>query len=311
MATLDPSEVQEGRHLTPLGEGGVRLGRSGRGDQTLPLGQDLAVTAAALDMDTDTVDVSDDRLTKLRRFNLVMGVLHLISGGLMVLLSNDFELPVSSLLIDGPPGTPLVEGTLHQVASVRLAWATAAFLFLSAFFHFLIASPLGFSRYGEEIRRGRNRFRWVEYSLSATLMIVLIALITNITDLAALIAIAFANAAMILFGWVMEMVNRPDRSAWWTPFWFGCVAGAGPWVAVVLNLVVNVNQPGAQGPPNFVYGIIVTIFILFNSFALNQWLQYRKVGKWRDYAFGESVYIVLSLVAKSALAWQIFANTLI
>jgi hypothetical protein len=39
-------------------------------------------------------------------------------------------------------------------------------------------------------------------------------------------------------------------------------------------------------------------------------LQYKKVGKWADYLYGERVYIVLSLVAKSALAWQIFGGTL-
>ena len=39
-------------------------------------------------------------------------------------------------------------------------------------------------------------------------------------------------------------------------------------------------------------------------------LQYKKIGPWRDYLFGEKMYVVLSLVAKSALAWQIFAGTL-
>ena len=49
---------------------------------------------------------------------------------------------------------------------------------------------------------------------------------------------------------------------------------------------------------------------LFNVFALNQWLQYRAIGRRRDYLFGERVYILLSLTAKSALAWQVFAGTL-
>ena len=31
---------------------------------------------------------------------------------------------------------------------------------------------------------------------------------------------------------------------------------------------------------------------------------------WRSYVFGEKAYLVLSLVAKSALAWQIFAGSL-
>lgn len=39
-------------------------------------------------------------------------------------------------------------------------------------------------------------------------------------------------------------------------------------------------------------------------------LQYKKVGPWKNYIYGELVYITLSLVAKSLLAWQVFAGTL-
>ena len=56
--------------------------------------------------------------------------------------------------------------------------------------------------------------------------------------------------------------------------------------------------------------VAVTLFVFFFSFALNMVLQYKKVGPWRDYLFGERVYILLSLIAKSALAWQVFAGTL-
>lgn len=265
---------------------------------------------ADLDFDRRTVEVSDQRFAKVRRFNLVMGVFHLISGALMVVLGNDFELEVSTFGLNGPPGTPLSEGTINSIIGVPLAWATASFLLLSAFFHFVIAT-VGSRGYRSELEHGRNRFRWVEYSLSSTLMIVLISLVTGITDLAALIGLAFLNASMILFGWIMEIVNAPDRGTWWTPFWFGCIAGIGPWVAIAAYIFVNVNQDGADGPPGFVYGIIFSLFAFFNTFALNQWLQYRGKGKWADYLHGETTYIVLSLVAKSILAWQIFANTLI
>jgi len=275
-------------------------------------GNDLkeSVGMPMIDFDRETVDVPDSRMARLRRFNLIMGGLHLISGVLMVVLGNDFELEVSTFGLNGPPGTPLSQGTINSVFGVPLAWATASFLFLSALFH-LIISTVGFGGYRSELRRGRNRFRWVEYAISSTLMIVLICLVSGITDLAALIAIGFVNASMILFGWIMEMVNAPDGRTWWTPFWFGCIAGIGPWVALVAYLVVNVNQDGAQGPPGFVYGIIFSLFFFFNTFAINQWLQYRRIGRWSDYVFGETVYIVLSLVAKSVLAWQIFATTLI
>ena len=103
----------------------------------------------------------------------------------------------------------------------------------------------------------------------------------------------------------MEVVNEPGKPVWFTPFWFGCIAGIVPWIALVIYLF----GPGPD-MPNFVYGVFVSIFIFFNLFALNQWLQYKQVGKWRDYIFGERAYLILSLSAKSALAWQIFGNTL-
>ena len=68
--------------------------------------------------------------------------------------------------------------------------------------------------------------------------------------------------------------------------------------------------PPIRPPPGFVYGIVVSLFLLFNCFSIVQWKQYRAQRKWVDYLYGERRYIVLSPVAKSALAWQIFANTL-
>lgn len=175
---------------------------------------------------------------------------------------------------------------------------------LAALDHLLTSTVLR-SRYESGLAAGINRFRWAEYSLSATVLIVLIALYTGITGLAAIIAIAGANVSMILFGWLQERMNPPGRaSTSMMPFWFGCVAGAAPWIAIGYNLIAADQVPG------FVVGIFVSLFVFFNSFALNQWLQYRQIGPWREYLFGEKCYLVLSLVAKSALAWQIFAGSL-
>ena len=120
----------------------------------------------------------------------------------------------------------------------------------------------------------------------------------------AVIAIIGANVAMILFGWVQERTNPPWRRPDLAPFWFGCVAGAAPWVAITVNLV------GSDDVPTFVYVIFFSLFVFFMSFAVNQWLQHRQIGPWRDYGFGESVYLVLSPAAKSALASQIVAGSL-
>ncbi len=244
------------------------------------------------------------RIGRLRTYNLIMGLLHAVQGAAILVLANDFALPVTATFMAGPPGSGLVrDATLFDL---RFGWAIAAFLFLSAAAHFLVASPGIFGWYRSNLLRGRNYARWIEYAFSSSLMVVLIAMLPGISDVAALGAIFGVNAAMILFGLVMEHYEQPGRPNWMS-YWFGVLAGAVPWVLIGIYLW----NPGSDiAAPAFVYAIFISLFVFFNSFALNMLLQYRRVGPWRDYLFGETVYIALSLLAKSALAWQVFAGTL-
>lgn len=246
---------------------------------------------------------------RLRPFNLTVGLVHLAQAIVLLILSNDFTLPITARFIAGPPGTDF---TPQEVLwNVPIGPAVAVFLLLAAIDHLLMAAPGVWPWYRNNIARQINKARWWEYSISASIMIVLIALVTGVSDVGAIVAIAGANVAMILFGLVMETVNRPDDPVDWTPFIFGCIAGAVPWVVIAIQVAGAESRADGSGIPTFVYGIIVSLFVLFNSFAVNMVLQYKRVGRWRDYVYGEKAYIVLSLTAKTALAWQIFANTLI
>ena len=244
---------------------------------------------------------------KLRRSNIIAGVLHLSQMIVVLALANDFTLPIVARYMAGPPGTTFADPITLLDAPIGLT--VAIFLGLSAFFHFLVASPQFFGRYSAGLAQQRNYFRWVEYSMSSSVMIVLIALITGVSDVAAIVAIFGANAAMILFGWLHEKYVTPGNGGW-LPFIFGCIAGAIPWLALLFT-VFSIGGVGETTAPAFVYIIVLTIFLFFNSFALVQFLQYKQVGRWSNYLQGERTYITLSLLAKSALAWQIFANTLI
>jgi hypothetical protein len=139
-------------------------------------------------------------------------------------------------------------------------------------------------------------------------MIVLIVQLCGVTDVAAIIAIFGVNASMILFGWLQERFTRPGDGQW-LPFIFGCIAGAIPWL-IILLLLIGPKAPAESSAPGFVYGIVISLFIFFNCFAWVQYKQYKAQGKWANYLKGERAYIILSLVAKSALAWQIFGGTL-
>jgi Heliorhodopsin len=243
------------------------------------------------------------RATSLRRWNVGVGLLHALQGVAVLALATAFVLPVTATYLEGPPGSPA--GAPTVLFDVSVAWGVALFLFLSAGFHWLVSSPGVFRRYIAGLEASHNFYRWAEYSLSSSVMIVLIALITGISDIAALIGIFAANAAMIFFGAVQERYERPGGSLW--PFWLGCVVGIAPWLAIGVYLW----SPGSPAePPAFVYAIFVSLFVFFNIFALNMWLQYRRVGRWTSYVFGERAYFILSLIAKSALAWQVFAGTL-
>lgn len=241
------------------------------------------------------------RIGRLRGFNLAMGIFHGVQGAAILALATGFSIPIVVHSLTGPPGSAAEAITLFDL---RVAWAVAAFLFISAFAHLLIAS-VALPSYRRMLLAGRNDYRWIEYSLSASLMAVLIGLLSGINDVAAVIAIFGANAAMILFGLLQERYERPGGSL--LPFWLGSVIGIVPWISIGLYLAGIGTESQA---PGFVYAIFVSLFVFFMSFALNMWLQYRRMGRWKDYLFGERVYVILSLVAKSALAWQIFAGTL-
>jgi hypothetical protein len=258
------------------------------------------------------------RLKNLHTWNLAVGSLHLVQGVAILALSTSFAIPVVATVQTGAPGAADSLSISKQFFEFNFPIAIAVFLFLAAADHLLMTAPRVRQWYESNLRGGINYARWIEYSVSASIMILLIALLNGINNLYAMMAIFGVNAAMILFGLVMEQANRGRDTVTWWPFIFGCIVGAVPWIAITFALItsstdstmVNGVAVNPEGVPTFVYVIVISLFLLFNCFALNQWRQYRGKGKFADYLYGEKVYVVLSLVAKSALAWQIFAGTL-
>jgi hypothetical protein len=239
------------------------------------------------------------RLDRLRIWNIVVGLILLAQAIVIAVLTNNFSLPVTSTFMNGPPGTAPV---LRHLFNISTGWGVMVFLAISGLALLIIASPPVFPWYKRNLMYHRNYGRWIEYFFSSSIMIVLISQICGISDIAALLAIFGINGCMILFGALQEKYEKPGKANW-LPFWFGSYAGIIPWIAIA----IYVWAPGTNiSPPGFVYGIVVSLFIFFNCFAVNMILQYKKAGPWRDYLYGEKVYIILSLTAKALLAWQVF-----
>ena len=115
-------------------------------------------------------------------------------------------------------------------------------------------------------------------------------MLVGLYDIGATILIFGLNAMMNLFGIMMEYHNQYTQKTNWLSFVYGSVAGIIPRVVIVLYFVGSIAGEGGE-PPAFVYAINPTLFDFFTSFAINMILQYKKVGKWKNYLFGEKTYM--------------------
>jgi hypothetical protein len=255
-----------------------------------------------------TSDTNDSKFSGLKRFNLIMGFLHLIQGIFMIVVSNDTTYPIYTNFLGFNTETLSLSPEPKLFYELRFGPAVAVFLLISAVAHFYLGT-LGYRRYVENLKQGMNPIRFYEYALSSSLMIVLIGMLSGLWDLGAIILIFGLNAMMNLFGIMMELHNQTTQKTNWTAYIYGCIAGIIPWIVIFVYFIGSINS-GEAKPPDFVYAIIPTLFVFFNIFAINMLLQYKQVGRWKDYLFGERVYIILSLTSKSVLAWIIFAGTL-
>ncbi len=245
----------------------------------------------------------------LKKFNFVMGFLHLAQGALMLFFAltidqiSEFRTPIRSYFLQFDTASMRLVTNPDQLGEVPFALFVSFFLLLSALAHFIIVMPGANEIYNRDLKKGINKFRWYEYSLSSSLMIILIAMLFGVYDIGALVAIFILNASMNWFGLLMEEINQYTERTSWSAFVFGCIAGIGPWVVIIMHALGNADPAEV---PWFVYAIIGSYFVFFNLFPINMILQYKQVGKWADYLYGERGYIILSLVAKSVLAWLVF-----
>lgn len=250
---------------------------------------------------------------KLNIWNWVLAVLHAGQAIAVLVLSANALFPVTTnyLTTDtlaGGDGAPTLVLAQRNLFDINLAYIVSAFFIMSAIAHLAIATVYRV-KYESDLSGGLNKARWFEYGLSASTMMVGIAILSGVSDLSTLVLIFGGTLVMNLLGLVMEIHNKTTKNTNWLSFIVGTIAGILPWLVVGIYLF-GANKYGAGEIPAFVYYIYGSMFVLFSSFAVNMYFQYKKTGRWQDYLYGERVYMVLSLVAKSALAWQVFFGSL-
>lgn len=139
-------------------------------------------------------------MKNLRIYNLIMGFFHLIQAIAMFALTNDFSLPVNTNFLEFNISNKTLEPVIDKIYDVKIGYFVALFLLISSLAHFIIASPLYYTKYISNIKKGINYARWIEYSISSSVMVVIIAMLTGVYEIGALILIFSINAVRSYVG---------------------------------------------------------------------------------------------------------------
>jgi len=237
-----------------------------------------------------------------------MGLLHLTQAVILVFIANlSLKIPIITRFFDNTPEG--IRPVAQTLVDIPVAIVGPVFLLIAALFHLFIASPLYVRRYEANLKKGINPLRWWEYSISSSIMLTVLLMMGGLIELPSVVFVFTLNFIMNMMGLMMERYNQLTDKTKWLPYNIGVLAGIVPWIIGGLYFWVSTSNIADSIPGYAKAGFLLT-FIFFNSFAINMVLQYAKVGKWKDYLYGERMYIILSLVAKSVLAWIVVLGTL-
>lgn len=214
-----------------------------------------------------------------------------------------FELPVHVSYVSMINSTAAIE--MQHLFDFRVAIIPPIFFILTGVSHIVSATETNFATL-------RKR-RWQEYSVTATMMIIGIALLSGIWDLGTLLLIALLNREMIYLGDAMDKeypvaagsaagsyVRQGHVS--WTPFYRGCVYGIFIWLVIFLSYGVAAHHADI---PDFVTAIVLVYFLCFMSFAGAAVYGYTYPNSVET---TEKIYVYLSFIAKTLLAWILFGS---
>lgn len=169
-----------------------------------------------------------------------------------------------------------------------------SYLMFAAVSH-LVWGTFGWSLYVSHVRQKVLPSRWIEYSLTASLMMLVIAMSVDITNPFVLTSLFILTASMCLTGLFIERQFVASKQYWY-PLSLGGTIGIVPWLLILFSVLTGESY----GAGHLI--VLAVIFLLFSLFAVNTTLYFRQYKRWENYSFVELMYQVLSVTSKLILA---------
>jgi len=268
--------------------------------------------------------------TRLVRWNAAMCAFHTALAVVTLAVGNrELRVPVYAstvglnVLGNNTRSWALVPGAAERGGWLYLTYLCASFFLLSATFH-LGNGFLWRKAYLRALESAYAPFRWIEYSFSASIMILILAYTSGTINQNVLVLLFSLTFVTMTFGHLHEVVCRPASLETWSignKFWrlqahlFGYIPQLFAWGVLIAQFMEagGASTTDAQGNtrqmPAFVYGIVFGELLIFWSFGIVQLVvSLRPPSK---YYQGEIAYMWLSLFAKGFLGIIVLSNVLI
>lgn len=251
-----------------------------------------------------------------------IGMLHMgafflfvfLTIGMIVGLQDSNVIPTTSFSqgTNGPVGFPSQQ--LYLDRQFNPVWFIVIFVLLAALDHGIIWYLTIYHQKMVEkflFERKNNPIRWIEYSISASLMLITICILCGVSDIFLWVLLGSSNCIGMLMGQILEMLSSPryknimEKSLVRYVFSLASAMVFVPWVVPMYYFfhglaTTNVNVP------SFVYIALLGIFVCFSSFGVNSFC-YHILEKY-DFHTTEYIYVILSFVAKTILAVDVYGG---
>lgn len=252
---------------------------------------------------------------KLRTWNTWLAALYALEGlAILFLSSTNAQAPIvasyltKDTLASGVAGDTVLAPAAHLLFNLNIAYVVAAFLFVAAIARALMATKFR-EHYEKDIKTGEHCLRWVEAGVAGGLMLVALGLASGMQNLTGLVMLFALVAGAFV---VVATIVRADMQTGKFPIVYRVMAGLLVLLAflVVLWHMVAANVFGSAGTSPYVYAAFAVTFVLFVLNTAAQGLQQAKYGKKVDRYYGEKLYMIVSFLAKTLLAWLLFVGVL-
>lgn len=198
----------------------------------------------------------------------------------------------------GKEGDPMIE-----IKDIFLKIIVVSIFLITSFFHLFYYKS---NKYITEINKGYNRFRWIEYSITSTLMIFILCIISGVKEYYTVFSICALNILLMSMGYFLELSSLKEVKI--VALVVGFFALTSIFSIIYANMIYNLKRAEDLDfdIPEWVKFVVFPMILWWISFGVVAILNTKNYGKpGYNYKRYEKYYIILSFLSKAFMGYYL------